>query len=101
GEEGGEGGAAVGMVEVWEPYVGLQILAVGDHATVGDLPDQQLYHRMIGAHHGEAVKRHIFDEGTKRLLHRLEGLEMIEMLRVHVGDDGDVGRKLEEGAVGF
>ena len=26
---------------------------------------------------------------------------MIEMLRVHIGDDGDVSRKLEEGAVGL
>ena len=30
---------------------------------------------------------------------RLEGLEMVEMLGVDVGDDRDVGRQLEEGAV--
>ena len=65
------------------------------------LSDQQLHHRMVGAHHREAVERHVLDESAERLLHRVEGLEMIEMLGVDVGDDGDVGRKLQEGAVGL
>ena len=96
-----EARAAVDVVEIGEPNVGLQVLAIGDDAPVGDLPDQELHHRMVGAHHREAVERHVLDEGTERLLHGLEGLEMIEMLGVDVGDDGDVGRKLEEGAVGL
>ena len=65
------------------------------------LSDQLLHHRMIGAHHREAVERHVLDESAERLLHRLEGLEMIEMLGIDIGDDGDVGRKLQEGAVGL
>ena len=66
-----------------------------------DLSDQQLHHRMVRAHHREAVERHVLDESAKRLLHRVEGLEVIEMLRVDIGDDGDVGRQLQEGAVGL
>ena len=100
-EEDGEARLAVGMVEIGEPHVGLRVFAIGDDAAVLDPSDQQLHHRMVGAHHGEAVERHVLDESAKRLLHRVEGLEMIEMLRVDVGDDGDVGRKLQEGAVGF
>ena len=65
------------------------------------LPDQRLHHRMVGAHHREAVERHVLDEGAEGLLHRLEGLEVVEMLGVDVGDDGDVGRQLQEGAVGL
>ena len=56
---------------------------------------------MVGAHHREAVERHVLDEGAERLLHRVEGLEVVEMLGVDIGDDGDIGRQFEEGAVGF
>ena len=56
---------------------------------------------MIGAHHRKSVERHVLDEGAERVLHRVEGLEVVEMLGVDIGDDGDVGRQLEEGAVGF
>ena len=65
------------------------------------LADQLLHGRMIEAHHGEAVERQVLDEGEERLLDRVEGLEMVEMLGIDVGDDGDVGGQLEEGAVAF
>ena len=64
-------------------------------------PTSALHDRMIGAHHREAVERHVLDEGAERVLHRVEGLEVIEMLGIDIGDDGDVGRQLQEGAVGF
>src|SRR2546423_4770153 len=35
------------------------------------------------------------------ILHGLERLEMIEMFGIDIGHDGDVGGKLEEGAVGL
>ena len=56
---------------------------------------------MVGAHHRKAVERHVLDEGLERRLHGVEGLEMVEMLGIDIGHDGDVGRQLEEGAVGF
>ena len=61
------------MVEIDQPHVGLRVLAVGDDAAVLDAADQRLHHRMVGAHHREAVERHVLDEGAERLLHRLEG----------------------------
>ncbi len=66
-----------------------------------DAANQGLHHRMIGAHHREAVERHILDKRAKRVLHRIEGLKMIEVLRVNIGNDGDICRELEKGAVGF
>ena len=92
---------AVGMIEIDEPHVGLRVLAIGDDAAVLDAADELLHHRMVGAHHRETVERHVLDEGAERVLHRVEGLEVIEMLGIDIGDDGDVGRQLEEGAVGF
>ena len=82
------------MIKTGETHVGLRILAIGDDAPVGDLPDQKLHHGMIRAHDGKAVKRHVFDKRVKGFLHRLEGLEMIEVLRIDIGDDGNVGRQL-------
>ena len=38
-----------------------------------DAADQRLHHRMIGAHHGEAVERHVLDEGAEGVLHGVEG----------------------------
>ena len=96
-----EGLPAAVVAEIGEPHVGLRIFAVGDDAAVLDAADQALHDRMIGAHHGEAVERHVLDEGAERILHRDEGLEVVEMLGVDVGDDGDVGRQLQERAVGF
>ena len=55
--------------------------------------------RVVDAHHREAVERHVLDEVAERVLHRVEGLEVIEMFGIDIGDDGDVGRQLEEGAV--
>ena len=63
------------------------------------LPTMRLHHRMIDAHHGKAVERHVLDEIAERVLHRLERLEVIEMLRVDIGDDGDVGRQFQKRAV--
>ena len=62
-------------------------------------PTMRLHHRMIDAHHGEAVERHVLDESLERILHRFERLEVVEMLRIDVGDDRDVGRQLQERAV--
>ena len=89
------------MRNVDEPHIGLRILAIGDDAMVLDAADQALHHRMIGAHHREAIERHVLDEGAKRVLHGVIGLEVIEMLGIDIGDDGDIGRQLEKGAVGF
>ena len=100
-EHDGEARLAVGVVEIGQAHVGLQVLAIGDDAAISDLSDQPLHHRMVHAHHREAVERHVLDESAKRLLHRVEGLEVIEMLRVDIGDDGDIGRQLQEGAVGL
>ncbi len=54
---------------------------------------------MVDAHHRETVERHVLDEIAERVLHRVEGLEMIEMFGVDIGDDGNIGRQLQEGAV--
>ncbi len=89
------------MVEIGKPHVGLRIAAVSENAAVFQFADQRLHHRMIGAHHGKTVERNILDEGAEGVLHRLEGVEMVEMLGVDIGDDDDVGRQLDEGAVGF
>ena len=100
-EHDGEQRRAAGVRDIDQPHVGLRIFAVGDDAAILDAADQFLHDRMIGAHHREAVERHVLDEGAKRVLHRVEGLEVIEVLGIDIGDDGDVGRQLEEGAVGF
>ena len=64
------------------------------------LADQRLHLRMIDAHHGEAVERHVLDElrGTPRCTASKVAV-VVEMLGIDVGDDGDVGRQLQEGAV--
>ena len=54
---------------------------------------------MVDAHHRETIERHVLDESAERILHRLESPEMIEMLGIDIGDDGDVGGKLEKRAV--
>ena len=56
---------------------------------------------MIGAHDREAVERNVLDEIAEGVLHRFVGVEMVEMLGIDIGDDDDVGRQLDEGAVGF
>ena len=94
-------GEPAGQVDVEKARVGLRILAVGQNPPVLDPPDQLLHRGMIEAHDGEAVKRQILDQGEKGLLDRVEGLEVVEVLGIDVGDDRDVGRQLEEGAVAF
>ncbi len=100
-EDDGKARAAIHVIEAGQAHVRLGILAIGDDPPVLDAADQLLHHRMIGAHHRKAVEGHILDEVLERALHRLEGLEVVEMLGVHIGDDRDVGRQLQEGAVGF
>ncbi len=70
-------------------------------APIGDAPDELLHRRMVEAHHREPVEGHVLDEGAECLLDGVVGLEMVEMLGIDVGDDRDIGRKLEEGAVRF
>ena len=61
--------------------------------------DQRLHFRMVGAHHAEAVERHVLDELAEGLAHLVESAVVVEMLGIDIGDDGDVGRQLQEGAV--
>ncbi len=61
-EQHGEALRAAGIVEIDQADVGLRIFAVGDDAAVGDAADQALHDRMVGAHHREAVERHVLDE---------------------------------------
>ena len=56
---------------------------------------------MVQAHHRKAVKRHILDELVEGLLDPFEVPVVVEMFRIDIGDDGDVGRQLDEGAVAF
>ena len=96
-----EAALAALQVDVDEAHVGLRVLAVGDDAPVLDMADQILHDRVIDAHHGKAIERDVVDEAPERVLDRLERAEMVEMFGVDVGDDGDIRRQLEEGAVGF
>ena len=91
--------AAAHRHEIDQPRIGLRIFAIGDDAAILDLADDGLHHRMVDAHHGKTVERHVLDEIAERLLHRLEGLEVVEMLGIDIGDDGDVGRQFQERAV--
>ena len=65
------------------------------------MPTSVLHLGMVDAHHREAVERDVLDEGAEGLLDRVEGAVVVEVLGVDVGDDRDVGRQLEEGAVGL
>ena len=56
---------------------------------------------MIKTHHGKAIKRQIFDEGTKRFFNRIEGFEMIEMLGINIGNNGNIRWQLEKGPIGL
>ena len=47
----------------------------------------------------EGCSFQVLDEQAERLLHSLEGLEVIEVFRIDIGDDGDIRRQLQEGAV--
>ena len=88
-------------IDVQEAHVGLRILAVGEDPPILDAPDKLLHGRMIVAHDGEPVKRQVLDQRQKGVLDRVEGLEVVEVLGIDVGDDDDVGRKLEKRAVAF
>ena len=84
---------------VAEAHIGLRVLAIGDDAAVLDAGDQRLHFRMVGAHHAEAVERHVLDELPESLANLVEGAVVVEMLGIDVGDDRDVGRQLQERAV--
>jgi hypothetical protein len=56
---------------------------------------------MIEAHDAEAVERHVLDELAEGFAHGVEIAVVVEMLGIDIGDDGDVGRQFQEGAVGF
>ena len=100
-DEDAEARAAAALLDVHEAHVGLRVLAIGQDAPVLDPADEVLHDRVIGAHHGKAVERDVVDEGAEGVLDGVEGLEVVEVLGVDVGDDRDVGRELEEGAVRF
>src|SRR3954453_7150589 len=51
--------SACGFLPIGGPPLSLLVLAVGDDAPVFDTADHALHDRMIGAHHGEAVERHV------------------------------------------
>ncbi|MNY12188.1 hypothetical protein D3C86_1452570 [compost metagenome] len=56
---------------------------------------------MVKAHDAEAVERHVLDELAERRAHSIKIAVMVQMLRIDIGNDGHVGRQLQEGAVGF
>ena len=92
---------AIAEIDAGEPDIGLRILAIGDHPPVLDLSGKLADRGVVEAHDRETVEGNIFDKSAKGLLDRIEGPEMIEMLGIDIGDDGDFGGKLEEGAVAF
>ena len=98
-DQHGEFGDAAVHGDVQEADIGLRVLAVGQNAPVLDPADQLVHGRMVVTHDGEAVERQVLDQRQKGLLDRIESPEMVEMLRIDIGDDGDVGRQLQKGAV--
>ena len=82
-------------------HVGLGIGAIGDDAAVLDAPDEFLHLGMIEAHDGKAIERDVLDELLVGLPNLPERAIVVEMLGIDIGDHGDVGRQLQEGAVRF
>src|SRR5262252_8125756 len=70
---------AIRMIEPGQAHVGLRVFPICDDAAILDAADHGLHHRMIGAHHGEAVEWNVFDEPLKRRLHGIEGFEVVEV----------------------
>src|ERR1019366_8678669 len=60
---------AVVMNDVGQANVGLRVFAVSENAAVFQSADQRLHHRMVGAHHREAVERNVLGKGAEGLLH--------------------------------
>src|SRR6185503_14187869 len=58
-------------------------------------------HGMVDAGDGQAVEGNVAVEGLELAMHVLDGLEVVEVLRIDVGDDADLTRDLDEGAVGL
>src|SRR2546421_530708 len=63
-KDNGKSRQPIGMIQLRQSHVRLRVLAIGDDATVGDLADQYLHHRMVAAHHCEAVERHVLDKSA-------------------------------------
>ena len=92
---------ATRQLHIEQTHIRLGIFAIGDDAPILDAAHQLLHRGMVEAHDGEAIEGQILHQGAEGLLHGVEGLEVIEMLGVDIGDDGDVGGQLQEGAVAF
>src|ERR1035437_9431553 len=78
--------------------IGLRGGAVGDGAAA-DFGEQALHVGVVEADDGGAVDRHLVDELDEGGADGVERRVVIQMLAIHVGDDGDDGRELEEAAV--
>ncbi|QTK78009.1 hypothetical protein AT6N2_C0037 [Agrobacterium tumefaciens] len=87
--------------DIRKPHVGLRVLAVCDDLAVFDPADQRLNLGMIEAHDAETVERYVLDKLPERGAHGIEIAVMVKMFGIDIGDDGDIGRQLQEGAVGF
>ena len=61
--------------------------------------DHGAHDRMVDAGHGEAVEGDVAEEGLELAVHVLDRSEVVEVLGVDVGDDADLRRHLDEGAV--
>ena len=53
------------------------------------------------AHHPETVEGHVLHELPEGGARGVECAVIVEMLGIDIGDNGDVGRQLDEGAVGL
>ena len=61
--------------------------------------EQLRHHRVVHAAHHQPARSQVLHEDAERLDHRVERAEVLEMVGLDVGDDGDLGTKLMEGAV--
>ena len=56
--------------QVYGPHIGLRIEAIGDDTAIRDLAHQRLHIRIIGAAHGQPVKRNVGHKIVKPLMQR-------------------------------
>ena len=82
-------------------HISLRVLAISHNAAVFDAAHQSLHFGMIKAHHAKAIEGNILDKLRESRTHSVEIAVMIEMFRVDIGDDRNIGRKLEERTVAF
>jgi hypothetical protein len=81
-----------------QPEVGLGGNSVGEDAAAGT-GQNRLEQRIVDAGGHRAVKRHLIHEGQKGALHVGHVVVAVHVLAVEIGDHGEDGRELEEGAV--